>query len=134
VRTEVRDQTIPLAQVKRNAFVVVVVVITETAVELQRVLADGQKPLLLRGHRRAGRRIRMHDKRQIVARHMHRGMNRKACCVDFEKLGHVAGAVMEPGLTLPQLAFVGLSRLADAFLLARLAKDAGTDRRNAQAC
>src|SRR5471032_607151 len=92
VRTEIGNQAFTLAQVKRNAFIVVV---TQLAVELQRMLTDRQQPFLLRRYSGSRRRMRMHDERDVLARHVNRRVDRKTGLIDDEELRRIACTLVD---------------------------------------
>jgi hypothetical protein len=89
---EVGDEPRLLVVAQRDAFVVVV---REVGEDEDRLLRDRQDPALLRRHRDAVERMRVHHALHVVARRMHRAVDREPGRVDRELrlLQHVAGDV-----------------------------------------
>jgi hypothetical protein len=81
VRAEVAHEPCLLGQVERDAFVVVV---ADGVCEAHGVLRERQEPVTLRRDGESGRRVRVHDARDVVPRAVHGAVDHEARRIDAE--------------------------------------------------
>lgn len=105
VGAEIGDQALLLVHVERDAFVVV---IADAVVKAHGMLRNHEQASLLRGHRDAGRGMRMHDAGRVVADAMDGAMDDEAGGVDAQ-----AGLVQQDAAVDVHLDQVGRGDLVE---------------------